>query len=189
MAKLIPSNWNVVTITNLDKPDEQVFAYFNPKEITIEKKVPWNKHKKSKGDAPTLEFTNAEPETLSVELLFDTYEWKEDVYEWYIEPLRAMTLIDTKASGEKKRPPKVMLSWGDKKFLNFKGVITSLSVKYTMFLSDGTPCRATATISLQQAAKVKAKVKKKKKKTTPTGTDGSSSSSSSSSGTSGSTGA
>ena len=157
MAKL-DYGWEQCTLTNLDKPSEKVIAYYNPKEITIEKKVPWSKHKKSKGDAPTLEFTNAEPETLSVELFFDCYESKKDVYNTYVKGLRAMTLIDTSATGVKKRPPQVMLSWGKKDFLNFKGVITSLSTKYTMFLPDGTPVRATCTLNLQQAAKVQAKV-------------------------------
>jgi hypothetical protein len=157
MAKL-DYGWERCTLTNLDKPNDKVVAYYNPKEITIEKKVPWNKHKKSKGDAPTLEFTNAEPETLSLELFFDCYETKQDVYETYVKGLRAMTLIDEAASGEKKRPPQVMLSWGKKDFLNFKGVITSLSTKYTMFLPDGTPVRASCTLNLQQAGKVAAKV-------------------------------
>ncbi len=157
MAKL-DYKWERCTLTNLDKPNDKVVAYYNPKEISIEKKVPWSKHKKSKGDAPTLEFTNAEPETLSVELFFDCYESKQDVYETYVKGLRAMTLIDTNATGVKKRPPQVMLSWGKKTFLNFKGVITSLSTKYTMFLPDGTPVRASCTLSLQQAAKVQAKV-------------------------------
>ena len=36
----------------------------------------WNKHKNVESDAPTLEFTAAEPKTLAVELFFDTYEEK-----------------------------------------------------------------------------------------------------------------
>jgi hypothetical protein len=93
-----------------------------------------------------------------VELFFDTYEERKDVYETYIRGLRAMCLITPGTTGKNKRPPQVMLIWGDKKYLNFKGVITNLAVKYTMFLPDGTPVRATATVSLQAAAKVKAKV-------------------------------
>ena len=43
-------------IKNLDGgPD--LTAYFNPKELSVDKTVPWNKHKTSKGDNPTLEFT------------------------------------------------------------------------------------------------------------------------------------
>lgn len=29
---------------------------FNPKDLTIDKPVPWQKHKNTEGDAPTLEF-------------------------------------------------------------------------------------------------------------------------------------
>ncbi len=36
--------------------------------------VPWQKHKSSEGDAPTLEFKDAEPKTLAVDLMFDSYE-------------------------------------------------------------------------------------------------------------------
>ena len=175
MAKL-DQEWTWCTITNFEKPSEKVEACFNPSQISIDKKVPWNKHKKSKGDSPELEFTNGEPETLSVELFFDGYEEKIDVYETYIKSLRAMTLIDTDKSGKDKRPPRVLLTWGNKKFLGevdgsagFKGVITSLATKYKMFLPDGTPVRATCTVSLQQADKVKAKVEKKKKKANKAG--------------------
>jgi len=157
MAKLNNVQLTKMTIKNLDDGGE-VVAMFNPKEIQITKKVPWNKHKASKGDLPTLEFTEAEPETCQVELFFDTYESREDVYLTYIQGLRAMCLIRPGKKGVEKHPPQVMLVWGDKKYLNFKGVITNLAVKYTMFLPDGTPVRATATLSLQQGEKVKAKV-------------------------------
>jgi hypothetical protein len=41
-----------------------------------------------------------------------------------------------------------MFKWGN--FPPFKGVIEQLSVKYTMFFPDGTPCRATATVKLKE---------------------------------------
>ena len=52
----------------IKNPDtkKEVRAKFNPKELTIEKSVPWNKHKDSKGDTPLLEFTDAEPKTMTV---------------------------------------------------------------------------------------------------------------------------
>ena len=49
---------NHVVIKNLDDGTE-VVASVNPQEISVEKSVPWEKHKRSKGDNPTLEFTNA----------------------------------------------------------------------------------------------------------------------------------
>lgn len=159
MAKLSQVRLTPLTIKCIDPAGAgEVRAMFNPKEIQITKKVPWQKQKGSKGDMPDLEFSDAEAETAQVELFFDTYEERKDVYETYVKGLRAMCLIPPGSTGTKKRPPQVMMVWGDKKYLNFKGVITNLAVKYTMFLPDGTPVRATATVSLQAAAKVKAKV-------------------------------
>jgi hypothetical protein len=165
---LAPSATNKLTIQSVDPMGDPITANFNPKEIQITKKVPWEKSKSSKGDMPALEFTAAEAETMSVELFFDTYETKEDVYETYIVGLRALCLVNEGATGEKKRPPLVVVAWGNKKFLNFRGVINNLAVKYTMFLPDGTPVRATATVSLQAAAKVKAKVPPPKPPPNPT---------------------
>src|SRR5687768_14947937 len=137
MAKIEGVKLQKLTIKSIDPDDgKKIIANFNPKEIQITKKVPWQKHKASKGDSPTLEFTEAEAETAQLELFFDTYEERKDVYEEYVVGLRAMCLVNDTAKGEKKRPPQVMVIWGDKKFLNFKGVITNLAVKYTMFLPD-----------------------------------------------------
>jgi hypothetical protein len=146
-------------IQNLDEKG-QVVAYFNPQEITIDKQVPWNKHKTSKGDNPILEFTDAEPRTLAVELFFDTYESREDVYQKHVRELESYTLIMDPKSKDKKRPPMVAFIWGNR-FPRFTGVIESLQVKYTMFFSDGTPCRATCQLKLKQAARaVRAKQSK-----------------------------
>ncbi len=147
-------------IENLD--DGEVFTvYENPAEISYDRSVSWQKHKDSKGDHSVMEFTNAEPMTLSCELFFDTYETKGNVYLAHISKLEKLTLVKQKARGEKKRPPIVLFTWG-KALPEFKGVVESLSVKYTMFLPDGTPCRATATIKIVQADKARAKVRKKK---------------------------
>src|SRR5262245_25691817 len=102
---------NKLTIQSVDPPGDPITANFNPKELQITKKVPWEKQKNSKGDMPNLEFTAAEAETMSVELFFDTYESKKDVYETYIVGLRALCLIPEGAKGEKKRPPLVVVAW------------------------------------------------------------------------------
>src|SRR3990172_5354018 len=129
MAKVNQVQLEMLTIKSIDPVGANpIIAKFNPKEIQITKKVPWQKHKSSKGDSPTLEFTEAEAETAQVELFFDTYEQRTDVYETYIMGLRAMCLIPEGAKGEKKRPPQVMMVWGNKSDLNFKGVITNLPV-------------------------------------------------------------
>ena len=52
----------------------------------------------------------------------------------------------SKTDKQKFRPPVILFIWG--RFI-FKGVIESLSQKYTMFLSDGTPVRAECAIKLR----------------------------------------
>jgi hypothetical protein len=127
----------------------KVAFYFNPKEITIDKPVPWQKHKNVEGDAPTLEFTAAEPKTLACELMFDMFEERGDVHAKYISNLEKMALVNDSV----KRPPLLTFTWGSN-FPVFKGVIEDLNVKYTLFLPDGTPCRATVQLKMKQANKL-----------------------------------
>src|SRR5512147_531963 len=63
-----------LVIVPLEGGGAAVTAYFNPKEIQVDKTVPWQKHKDSKADEPWLEFTGAEGRSLSMELLFDAFE-------------------------------------------------------------------------------------------------------------------
>lgn len=142
-----------LTIVSIDSPTIQVTAQYNPKEVSMDKSVPWNKHKNPKGDIPMLEFTNAENRTLSLELFFDTFEDQSNVW-LKVEPLHQMTLIREGASSEKdKHPPRVLVSWGGA-FPKFRGVIESLGTKYTMFMPDGTPVRATCTLKIKEVDEV-----------------------------------
>ncbi|MDB5050548.1 MAG: hypothetical protein JWO30_3619 [Fibrobacteres bacterium] len=124
-------------------------AQYNPKEITVDKRLDWEKSKDSRDDAPSLEFKAAEPKTMSFELMFDTFETKENVYDKFIAALEAMAKSDEGL----KRPPRVSIIWGNA-LPRFEGVISSLSVKYTLFLPNGTPVRATVNVGLQMAEKV-----------------------------------
>jgi hypothetical protein len=133
-----------------DGPQTSIDVYFNPKEITIDKQVPWQKHKNSEGDIPTLEFTAGEPKTLNVELMYDLFEQpdgKKDVYAEYISKLETLALIDDSL----KRPPMCTFTWGSA-MPTFSGVVEDLNVKYTLFLPDGTPCRATVTLKMKQSS-------------------------------------
>ncbi len=49
-----------------------------------------------------------------------------------------------------KRPPMIAVVWGSKQS-TFKGVVESMNVKYTMFLEDGTPRRATVSLKMKRA--------------------------------------
>ncbi len=86
-------------------------------------------------DDPHLAFTSGEPYRLGAELFFDTFEEGTSVRE----------LTDTIAklavpSPDSKRPPLCIFTWGGS--LAFKCVLESFSLRFTLFLDDGTPVRA-----------------------------------------------
>ncbi len=118
-------------------------ALFNPKEYTVSKSVPWNPQAAAGLDAPEMQFTTGQGETLALELFFDTYE-KGSSVKRHTDALHKLALIDA----ELHRPPLVMVSWGA---LKFQGVVESISHRFTMFLESGTPVRATCTLSLREA--------------------------------------
>jgi hypothetical protein len=142
-----------LSIYSVEGPRIVVTAMYNPKEITIDKPVPWFKAPQSKGDSPALEFSSADGAVMSFELLFDTYEAGTNVHTGFIANLLALALVqDPNGSEEKKRPPKVGVKWGVGKLPEFQGVIESVSAKYTMFLPDGTPVRASCRVTIREAS-------------------------------------
>jgi hypothetical protein len=149
-----------LTITPLDKNKAELTAgaltaLFNPKEYTISKSVPWNPQATAGLDAPEMQFTMGQGETLQLELFFDTFEQRSPVTA-HTDKLHKMALIDA----DLHRPPMVLLSWGK---LKFTGVIESLTHRFTMFLEDGTPVRATCSVNLREARDAKEQSKDTKK--------------------------
>jgi hypothetical protein len=144
----------VVSISSADDTGLRVDAQYNPKELQIDKSVPWQKNpqsNKSPQKGIQLEFTGAEGRTMSLELLFDGVEKKQSV-DKYIKDLNTMTtVLDASSSDEnKRRPHRCIVTWGST-IPSFRCVIESLSVKYTMFSDEGVPLRATCTVKLKEA--------------------------------------
>jgi hypothetical protein len=142
----------VISIASVDT-GLQVQAQYNPKELQIDKSVPWQKNpqsNKSPDKGIQLEFTGAEGRSMSVEMLFDGFERKASV----AGPIGDLnTLASPREAGStdenKRRPHLCVVTWGA--LPSFRCVIESLSVKYTMFGEDGTPLRATCTVKLKEA--------------------------------------
>lgn len=141
----------IITLEKVDGVDITVEAQFNPKEIAIDKSVPWQPQKK-KGPND-LEYTGGAPRTMSLELLFDGFETGQSVQPAIDDLNRLTEHIGTAV--DEKRPPRVKVIWGpgtDSVSLpEFSGVVESVSVKYTMFSGDGVVLRATATVKLKEA--------------------------------------
>jgi hypothetical protein len=142
-----------LTITGLEGGSSGVTlaVHFNPKEISIDKVVPWQKQATAApGD---LEFSSAEPQTMSFELLFDGFESGTSI-QGEIDKLQQLSDIDPSL----RRPPKVKISWGTAvagTMPPFEAVVESMGVKYTMFDANGRPLRATVALGFKQARKLK----------------------------------
>ena len=143
-------------IINVDK-NETLDVMFNPKEFSIQKSVQLEPHKAPGLDLPEQEFTSGNPAVLSVELFFDTYEQKVNVHEGTSNNGTDRLKVLAEVDADKHRPPLVMFSWGK---VTFKGVIETLNIRYTMFLSDGKACRAVASLTIKQAETAKEQLEK-----------------------------
>lgn len=153
------------------KPFEDLVFLYNPETIEVTKSVDFKEHRTQSMDAGQLEYTSGLSRTLSIsEVIFDTYDTKENVRTKYINTLEALTQNDptlaAKGSGSAGRPPKVLLVWG--KFMSETDPYNSCSwyvkkvtVNYTMFLNDGTPVRAKVKIELVEATSVEEALSKK----------------------------
>jgi hypothetical protein len=140
-------------LLNLDK-NVTLDVLFNPKEYSIQKSVQWEPHKAPGLDSPEQQFTSGNPAVLSVELFFDTYESKEDLKKKHTDPLLSLAYVDATLH----RPPLVAFKWGS---VQFKGVVESLSLRFTMFLPSGLPCRAVANLQIKEAKSAKEQVEEK----------------------------
>jgi nucleoid-associated protein YgaU len=133
--------------------DDTLVAMFNPNKLTVGRSVQWQNQQAAKRDNPEMQFTGAEPATLSIDLLFDTYDTpepeseKESVKVVYTDKLLHLTTVEQ--HGDKHRPPVCRLQWGDQGIF-FQGVLQQLEIQYTMFTAGGVPVRATARCTFKQ---------------------------------------
>lgn len=139
-----------IKLVRLEGKADEIVVY--PDDFTIGKSVSWKKSADNGGnDQPTLEFTSADPEELSFDLFFDTFESKENVYTKNVQPLENLMAIDPNL----KRPPMVSVTFQPAGAAPaFPGVLSSVQTKYTMFLEQGIPVRATCNVKLKKASSV-----------------------------------
>ncbi len=151
-------------IGSLDNPALEVRAQYNPRELQIDKQVPWADHKagdnrsdgkraeKNPSAQSDLEFTGAPKRSMSIELLFDGYEEGKSI-EPDLRRLEEMSSVVDPESRDRRRPHHCIVAWGDSGagMRPFRCVIESLAVKYTMWDHGGMPLRATCTVKLKEA--------------------------------------
>jgi hypothetical protein len=117
---------------------------FNPSEYSIEDSASYQETAPPGLSNPITQFVNGNAMVLSMDLFFDTYTdgGGEDVSE------RTRQLTDLlHIDGELHAPPPVRFTWG---VLLFQAIIDKISQRFTMFRADGTPVRATLSVTFTQ---------------------------------------
>jgi nucleoid-associated protein YgaU len=158
--------------TNPLKPSP-VTALFNPNEVIFSNQVSWRTDQTAMSSRTVANqqtnLQSIQPATLTVNLLFDTYEGDpraeyaeklqanllprlSPLYYLGWEPLASPNSVSvipftdslarlTYYDEDLHRPPICTLTWGSWRL--FVGVLSSLSRTFKLFLKDGTPVRAT----------------------------------------------
>jgi len=147
-----------LAIGSLDKERLTVVAQYNPKELQIDKQVPWMQHNsrpavERPGDSKQddAESNSAPTRSMSVELLFDGFEDNRSIHP-EIDKLEALSSIQEIGSKKEplRRPHFCIVTWGTAGTRPFRCVIESLSTKLMMFAPNGAPLRATCTVKLKE---------------------------------------
>lgn len=115
---------------------------FNPTEYNVSKQVTYGNQQLPGMGSPLTQFVSGDSETLSMELLFDTYEQGIDV-RVFTEQLDMLVEID----GDLHRPPLCRFVWGT---LIFKAAVESIDKRFTMFGMGGIPVRARVDITFRE---------------------------------------
>jgi hypothetical protein len=138
-------------IIDLDDPLHRVTCLFNPSEISFSKSAQWQPNPaKHEEDTPEPTFSGGQPARLSMQLFFDTTRDGSDV-RLHTDKLVEFTLINPKVLSRAPRPSYCMFLWGGESAATAKtyfiGYIPQVDIKFSLFLSDGTPVRADVSLS------------------------------------------
>lgn len=153
-------------IASIDRPELELRAQYNPKELQIDKSIPWSDHRHRDNRTGTqrqdpsqqsdAEFNCAPTRSMQIELLFDGYEKGESVQP-DVEQLEKLSTVEEFTDPDpERRPHHCVVAWGalEGGMRPFRCVIESLSTKYTMWDAKGTPLRATCTVKLKEVERL-----------------------------------
>jgi nucleoid-associated protein YgaU len=126
---------------------------YNPAELSTSKSSTWSRPQ-ARGATSTArpEFQGANPQSVSMEIWFDAWDDPSvDV------TARVKTLFEwtrpTQSSIDRQtpRPPVLRFEWGTSTVLaDFRGYLKSVQAKYVLFKPDGSPIRASCSLSLEE---------------------------------------
>ncbi|MPZ73807.1 MAG: peptidase M23 [Nitriliruptorales bacterium] len=127
----------------------EVVFMFNPKEFSISKAAQWQRRDQAGAQRATMpEFTGSQPGTLQLEVFLDKSEEADPSVAADVQRLLDTVTPLQSTLPNHGSPPWVVFGWGQ--FMSFVAVVKQVNARYTMFQSDGTPIRATCTLTLEE---------------------------------------
>jgi len=154
-------------LTRKDDPSLVVPCLFNPKELSVEKSNQFAEVSIPGLQSPIFQFVRGNARTVTLDLLFDTYEEGTDVRLFTDRitgwdagsifsnlPGAARGLMDI--DSDLHAPPVCLFIWGT---FVFQCIIERVSKRFTMFLPEGIPVRATLNVTLKECREVDIQVK------------------------------
>ena len=137
-----------------DVPVTEIEFQFNPAEYTVTKSSNWTRPK-MKGGRKTgkPEFNGSNPQTLKMDIFLDQSAGDVEGVQAAVATLLTWVLpTESSVAKKKPQPPILVFEWGRNDALaGFRAYLKQVNAKYLMFDQDGSPTRATATITLEEA--------------------------------------
>lgn len=141
-------NLEKATLNSLDGDSYSFTFMYNPTSISIKRSVNLTESKAATTEKgiPKVSYGDPNATTISIRnVIFDTYENSSD--RDVGNQLKNLTQ-SVKFIPGKQRPPVYIFAWGSINYL--RCYVESISYDLTMFLPDGTPVRATASIDMKE---------------------------------------
>lgn len=147
---------------------ERIPVLFNPTEYELAREVTWAAASIPGLSGPVLQFAHGGAESLSMELLVDTYEEHRDGSRSLNragEDVRNLTrriagLMEIEPSTH--APPVLLFTWAS---LSFTCVLARATQRFLMFLPDGTPVRARLQVTFTEFRNVELEAREIKRET------------------------
>lgn len=127
--------------------EESIHVLFNPGQYSLDQSNALNEENVPGLASPILSYKWGKGRTLRMDLFFDTYEQRTDVRQ-HTDLVYGLLNI----RGPLHRPPVCTFTWGS---FNFTCMLESVGGRFTLFLPDGTPVRATLSVTFKEFVEMK----------------------------------
>jgi hypothetical protein len=122
----------------------EVEVLFNPAEYSVEYSASYQETAPPGLNNPIIQFVNGNARVLTMDLFFDTYT---DGGGSNVSDLTSRFTNMLGIDGSLHAPPRVEFRWG---VFKFTAIVEKVTERFTMFLADGTPVRATLAVTFKQ---------------------------------------